>query len=167
MIGLKGAGFAFIALAARETAMMNRVNRTAVRCLSASSLALVCFLTLPQTAFAEERRQPPPPQMERHHEAAPQRHARSREHPQFNADQSGFVRDYYRHNKWEGRPLPHGQRIAVGRRLPRGIERHPLPPELARRFPHRPGYETYIVGDNIVLVAVTTGIVVDMLTHMH
>ncbi len=88
-------------------------------------------------------------------------------HPEFNADQSGFARDYYRSHKWEGRPLPHGARVAVGHRLPKGAYRHPLPPDFQHRFPHRAGYQTYIVGDDIVLIAITTGIVVDILAHVH
>lgn len=90
-----------------------------------------------------------------------------RDHPEFTADQSGYVRDYYRHNKWEGRPLPHGTRIVVGRRLPPGIYKRSLPMAYAYRFPHYRGYETYIVGDHIVLVAIATGLVVDILMHVH
>lgn len=89
------------------------------------------------------------------------------EHPEFNADQSGFARDYYRNHNWEGKPLPHGERVMVGQRIPKHASRHPLPPELAQRFPHRPGYEPYIVGDDIVLIAVATGIVVDVLANVH
>lgn len=132
------------------------------------ALALAAVPVLPAAGFADDRGQP---QSQRHDQPPPaQRHDRRetrRGHPEFSADQSGYVRDYYRHNKWEGRPLPHGTRVVVGRRLPPGIYKRSLPKAYAYRFPHYRGYETYIVGDHIVLVATATGLVVDILVHVH
>ncbi|MGB5949174.1 MAG: hypothetical protein WBG82_07625 [Parvibaculum sp.] len=167
--------------------MTNQATRDFRRRFSA--LTLAATLLLPAAALAEEKpaeRMPSPPpqgqnmpqQGERHMPPPPPQHraeegrkmnrtAMRREHPEFTADQSGFARDYYRRNNWEGRPLPHGQRLGVGHRLPRGVHRHPLPADLAYRFPHGHGYEAYIVGDDIVLVAVATGIIVDILSNVH
>lgn len=152
-----------------------------------SAITLAATLLLPAVALAEEKpvewMPPPPPQGqnmppqgERHMQPPPQHRAEEgrkmhrttmrREHPEFTADQSGFARDYYRMHNWEGRPLPHGQRVRVGHKLPRGAYRHPLPADLAYRFPHGHGYEAYIVGDDIVLVAVATGVVVDILSNV-
>jgi Ni/Co efflux regulator RcnB len=104
------------------------------------------------------------------HQGKPDHHTQNRppaEHPEFNADQSGFARDYYRNHKWEGKPLPHGERIVVGHRLPKGAYKRPLPAEFQHRFQSRPGYQSYVVGDDIVLVAIATGIVVDVLANVH
>ncbi|HEX7776300.1 MAG TPA: hypothetical protein VF449_07210 [Parvibaculum sp.] len=139
---------------------------------SISVVLLTSLVALP-AAGALADNMPPPGHHDQGHDqrtAKPDYHARSRpreERPEFNADQSGFARDYYRNHKWEGRPLPHGERIVVGRRLPKGAYRHPLPPDFQHRFRQRPGYQTYIVGDDIVLIAVATGLVVDILAHVH
>ncbi len=134
----------------------------------ALAVALAGTLALPPAGLAADRGQQ---QGQRHDQPRPaQRHDRGEarhERPEFSADQSGYVRDYYRHNKWEGRRLPHGTRIVVGRRLPPGIYKRSLPKAYAYRFPHYRGYETYVVGDDIVLIAIATGIVVDILVHVH
>jgi Ni/Co efflux regulator RcnB len=146
--------------------MTPRIGRAHTRRIVASAAAFMLALA-PLGALADNM---PPPGHADQGRNQPPRHSQGRPpagHPEFNADQSGFARDYYRSHKWEGRPLPHGARVAVGHRLPKGAYKHPLPPEFAHRFPHRAGYQSYIVGDDIVLIAITTGIVVDILAHVH
>ena len=133
-----------------------RLNRLSVLTLSAALVA-------PGLAAADNRPPPPQQQHSQRHDDRSDRRGR----PEYNADQSGFARDYYRHHQWDGRPLPHGERIVVGRKLPRGAYKRPLPPDLAYRFRHRDGYRSYIVGDDIVLIAIATGIVVDVLVNVH
>jgi Ni/Co efflux regulator RcnB len=101
--------------------------------------------------------------------AAPARHARApqaQERPEFSANESRLTRDYFKQHHWDAKPLPHGRHYAIGKRVPREYW-HPLPPDLRGRFPHREGYEPYIVGDNVVLIAVATGVIVDILTQVH
>lgn len=85
-------------------------------------------------------------------------------HPEFMHDESRYVRDYYRSHKWDA-PRPK-HRVYVGYKLPRDY-RHPLPPELRGRFHPRPGYEYYMVGDDVVLAAIATGLIVDILVNVH
>ncbi|MCE9648533.1 MAG: RcnB family protein [Parvibaculum sp.] len=103
-----------------------------------------------------DHRPPPPPQAQ---------HGQ-KERPEFSHSESRYVRDYYRDHKWDGKPLPHGGHYTVGHRVPSSY-RHPLPPDLRGHFPARPGYEPYIVGDDVVLIAVATGVIVDILSRVH
>lgn len=146
-----------------------------------SALALAAALVLPVAGFAGDRpgdRRPPqhgqgmPPQGQRHDQPPPGRpqggqqmhRAEPRGHPEFNADQSGFARDYYRTHKWDAPRPPH--RLYVGYKLSRKYWR-PLPPEFQHRFRPRPGYGYYMAGDDIVLVLLATGLIVDILVHVH
>lgn len=72
-----------------------------------------------------------------------------------------YIRGYYRQNpyNWDRgvrwRPV-------IGVRVPYGIPCRPVPYGLARGLPYYPGYERYVVGRDIVLVALATGIIVDV-----
>jgi hypothetical protein len=143
---------------------------------NASALVLAFTLALPAAGFADDHRPPPPPRQDMHgsdrghDQGPPQRHGQGsmnrppRGHPEFNADQSGFARDYYRSHKWDAPRPPH--RLYVGYRLSRRYW-HPLPPEFQHRFRARPGYGYYMAGDDIVLVALATGLIVDILVNVH
>ena len=65
------------------------------------------------------------------------------------------------------RPLPPGiaRNLARGKPLPPGIAKRALPPDLLARLPRYPGYDYYLVGSDVVLVAIATGIIVDILTQ--
>ena len=91
---------------------------------------------------------------------------RGADRPEFRADESRQVRDYYKQHKWNAQPLPHGKHYAVGNKVPASY-RHPVPQDLRGHFQARPGYEPYIVGDNVVLIAVATGVIVDILSQVH
>jgi hypothetical protein len=58
-----------------------------------------------------------------------------------------------------GRPLP----VGVGRAIPAGLPRQPLPPELAVLLPYFPGYRYAAVGPDLVLYAAGTEVVASLL----
>lgn len=57
--------------------------------------------------------------------------------------------------------LPPGiaKNLARGKPLPPGIAKKAVPAGMLSSLPHYPGYEWYIAGDDLVLVAATTAIV--------
>lgn len=57
--------------------------------------------------------------------------------------------------------LPPGiaKNVARGKRLPPGIARKALPAGMLNDLPHYPGYEWRAVGDDLVLIALSTAIV--------
>ena len=72
---------------------------------------------------------------------------------------------YYADKPKKARALPPGvaRKYARGRRLPPGIAKQALPPELERRLPVQAGYQYVAVDSDVLLIAVSTGIVVDIL----
>jgi Ni/Co efflux regulator RcnB len=65
-------------------------------------------------------------------------------------------------------PLPPGmrRRLVRGHALPPGMAVRPLPPEMMRRMPApRPGYEWRVAGSDLVLVAVGSAIVADIVVN--
>lgn len=64
-------------------------------------------------------------------------------------------------------PLPPGiaANVQRGKPLPPGIAKK-LDPRLVERLPYYEGYEWRQVGGDIVLVAITTGLVVEILDHL-
>src|SRR5262245_47033426 len=75
------------------------------------------------------------------------------------------IREYYADKPRAVRELPPGvaRNYARGRKLPAGIARRPLPPDLDARLPHQPGYQYIAVDRDVLLIAVSTGIVTDIL----
>ena len=150
-------------------------------------------IVMPTLAFADDHRPPPGPgqgqpqhrdmerrdqdgrqhrDMERRDQNRPQhrdmqrRQSRDRDRPEFRYDESRFARDYYRNpgHRWDAPRPPRG--YGYGYRLPRNYWR-PLPPGLRGHFHPRPGYDYYMVGNDIVLVAIATGIIVDILYNVN
>lgn len=62
-------------------------------------------------------------------------------------------------------PLPPGIRknLSRGKPLPPGIARKGVPPAVLARLPVYPGYGWSVIGSDLVLVALATGIVADVL----
>ncbi|MBU1403869.1 MAG: RcnB family protein [Proteobacteria bacterium] len=62
--------------------------------------------------------------------------------------------------------LPPGIRKNLGRGkpLPPGIAKKAVPTPLLAQLPHHPGYEWQVCGSDLVLVAVATAIIADVLT---
>ena len=75
------------------------------------------------------------------------------------------IRTYYADKPKKARGLPPGQarKYARGKRLPPGIAKQALPPDLERRLQVQPGYQYVAVDSDVLLIAVSTGIVVDIL----
>ncbi|WP_437374620.1 anti-virulence regulator CigR family protein [Inquilinus limosus] len=65
------------------------------------------------------------------------------------------------------RALPPGtaRNLARGKPLPPGIAKRILPPDLLARLPRYDGYEYCMIGSDIVLAAIATGIILDILTN--
>ena len=101
----------------------------------------------------EMHRQPPPRHQHHHHHRPPHR------------DQ--LRRDIHRnsHHLRPAPPLPRHMHLVVGRPLPHGW-RHPVPQRHARHLPQYPGYEWHSAGRDLVLVAVTSGIVYSILDNV-
>lgn len=75
------------------------------------------------------------------------------------------IRAYYADKPKKARGLPPGvaRKYARGKRLPPGIAKQALPPDLERRLPVQAGYQYVAVDSDVLLIAVSTGIVVDIL----
>lgn len=65
-------------------------------------------------------------------------------------------------------PLPPGVRknMMRGKPLPHGIAGHPVPPGMRRHLPHHDGYTWYRTGNDLVLIAATSGIVTDIMINV-
>jgi hypothetical protein len=80
----------------------------------------------------------------------------------------GPIRDTIRSHRGEighGSPLPPGLVIAKGKPMPRGYGKS-LPPGIVKQLPHYKGYEWRRLGTDMVLVAITTGIVYEILHNV-
>jgi Ni/Co efflux regulator RcnB len=75
------------------------------------------------------------------------------------------IRSYYADKPKKAKGLPPGvaRKYARGKRLPPGIAKQVLPPDLERRLPVQPGHQYIVVDSDVLLIAVSTGIVVDIL----
>ena len=75
------------------------------------------------------------------------------------------IRTYYADKPKKARGLPPGQarKYARGKRLPPGIAKQALPPDLERRLTVPPGHQYIAVDSDVLLIAISTGIVVDIL----
>lgn len=109
---------------------------------------------------------------------------RSRErrvvHPRFSTHQRDFVHNYYRHEMQRGRcppglarkgsscyPPGHAKRWRIGHRLPRDVIFYNLPHRIAADLGPPPrGYRYVRVSNDILLIAIGTGLVVDALQDL-
>ena len=75
------------------------------------------------------------------------------------------IRSYYADKPKKAKGLPPGvaRKYARGKRLPPGIAKQALPPDLERRLPVQPGHQYIVVDSDVLLIAVATGIVVDVM----
>jgi hypothetical protein len=72
------------------------------------------------------------------------------------------------HPSYRGSPLPPGiaKNYARGKPLPPGIAKKLVPPDVIVLLPVRPGHTYYIVDDDIVLIAIATGLVIDIIADV-
>ena len=95
----------------------------------------------------------------------------------FSKDEVAIIHDYYaqhhddvgkgQQKKQKSKPLPAGiaKNLTRGKSLPPGIAKQQLPNELIQRLPPvRAGYERVIVDGRLLLVAVATQVIVDVLS---
>ncbi|MCX9156365.1 anti-virulence regulator CigR family protein [Niveibacterium sp. 24ML] len=66
------------------------------------------------------------------------------------------------------KPLPPGIRknLARGKPLPPGIAKKMAPPNMISQLPRHPGYEWQVCGTDLVLIAIGTAIVADVLSDV-
>jgi hypothetical protein len=85
----------------------------------------------------------------------------------FTEIEKRLIREYYagRTNAAAADSLPPGmrKRLARGKGLPPGIAKKYLPSDLEGRLPARTGIERRVIGSDVVLVAVATNIVLDII----
>ncbi len=97
----------------------------------------------------------------------------------FSKDEIAIIHNYYaqsggdagkgRQHQKAGKPLPPGiaRNLARGKPLPPGIAKQRLPDDLVRRLPPvAAGYERVIVDGRLLLVAVATQMIADVLTDV-
>ena len=95
----------------------------------------------------------------------------------FSKDEIAIIHDYYaqhhddagkgQQKKQKSKPLPPGiaKNLTRGKSLPPGIAKQQLPNDLIQRLPPvRAGYERVIVDGRLLLVAVATQVIVDVLS---
>ncbi|MEQ8328607.1 MAG: anti-virulence regulator CigR family protein [Parvibaculum sp.] len=84
----------------------------------------------------------------------------------FAPDEVRIIRDYFSTTPAEVKPLPPGiaKNLARGKPLPPGIAKRYLPRDLSSRLPVRADCERLIAGDDVLLVSLATGVIVDILT---
>lgn len=87
--------------------------------------------------------------------------------PQFGAKDSRYVRDYFHDHKVDRQPLPKGVSLHVGHRPPPSVHYRDVPPPLLAKLPPHPGHKYYLAGDDLVLVVIATGVIVDILSGVH
>jgi Ni/Co efflux regulator RcnB len=75
------------------------------------------------------------------------------------------IREYYADKPKTAHTLRLGaaRNYARGRKLPPGVAKRSLPPDLERRLPVQPGYQYVAVENDVLLIVVSTGIVADIL----
>lgn len=107
---------------------------------------------------------------ERHHSKG---RGHDGDHASFYRDGAGIsvgeARRFAREENLRGyKPLPPGIRrnLMRGHPLPPGIEMRPVPAPMLRHLPPlRPGYEWRVAGSDLVLVAVSSAIIADILVN--
>lgn len=161
------------------------IPSTVAGIVRAFSLALALAVAgVSGTAFAA------PPQDNRPHEQAPQKQnpgpatqvpakappkqnpgptarAPAQAAPEFRANDSRYVRDYFHDHKIDRQPLPKGVLLRVGHRPPPSVHYRDVPPPLLAQLPAHAGHKYYLAGDDLVLVVIATGVIVDILTGVH
>ena len=84
----------------------------------------------------------------------------------FGSRETDIIRNYFGAHPVETKPLPPGiaKNLRRGKPLPPGIAKRYLPTGLQAQLPNRDGYERLIVGNDVLLVAAATGVIVDVLS---
>lgn len=85
----------------------------------------------------------------------------------FSKQDKSIINNFLKTNSFPAIGLPPGiaMNLARGKPLPPGIAKRFLPTSLLNQLPAYPGYEYLAVGNDIVLVNSTTGIIADILAN--
>lgn len=156
--------------------------KTVSRCSRTALVALLAGALMAGPALADPQPDDGPDMMHPdgydHGDHDAGHHDRGRGH---NEDRRAFYRDgvgisvgeaqrFARKENLRGyRPLPPGIRrnLRRGHPLPPGIEMRPVPAPMLRHLPPpRPGYEWRVAGSDLVLVAVSSAIIADVLVNV-
>jgi hypothetical protein len=133
------------------------------------SLLLAAALTVPTPAFAGNKGK-------KAHNGPPQQiHMSQATVALITVTERTIIYDYV--NQYRGaliatpgtvKPLPPGiaKKVARGGSLPPGIAKRYLPQDLLVQLPPRPGYQWVVVDNDVVLIAVATGLIVDILADI-
>lgn len=83
----------------------------------------------------------------------------------FSVEAQVIIRSYFQKNPLTPDALPPGIRkqLAKGKPLPPGIAKKALPAPLTKRLPPVSGYQSFLVGPDVLLVEVASGVVVDIM----
>ena len=119
----------------------------------------------PQQQKSQPQKQQPQNQHQQKQKAQTQEKRQAR--PEFRAQDSREVRNYFQHHQVKRHALPKGVHLRVGYKRPVNVRYQAVPAPLLKKLPNRPGYHYYMAGDDVILVAITTGIIVDILTSVH
>lgn len=86
----------------------------------------------------------------------------------FTSVERSLILDYYARHRVQPERLPPGiaKNLARGKPLPPGIAKRFLPGDLQTSLPPRHTHERIVVGSDVLLVAVATGIVVDIIRNV-
>jgi Nickel/cobalt transporter regulator len=135
----------------------------------ALSLLLAAALTVPTSAFAGNKGQ------KAHHAPNVQTHSSEAVVALITVTERTIISDYVKQYRdtlvlapGNAKPLPPGiaKKVAWGGTLPPGIAKRYLPQDLLVQLPPRPGYQWVVVDNDVVLIAVATGLIVDILADI-
>jgi hypothetical protein len=86
----------------------------------------------------------------------------------FGAGAERDIRSYFQSNPMTTQSLPPGiaKNLARGKPLPPGIAKRMPPANLVTRLPSYPGHEVIVVDDDVLLVAIATQVIVDILSDV-
>lgn len=87
--------------------------------------------------------------------------------PNFSNNDRDIIINYFNTNPFSTSSLPPGiaMNVARGKPLPPGIDKRNLPNNLLNLLPNRPGFDYFVVGNDVVLVDSTTKVVADIIEN--
>lgn len=104
-------------------------------------------------------------QQQRKHHQSPHRQQHHQHRYPPHRDQLRREAHRHSHHLRRGPALPKHMHLVVGRPLPHGWS-HRIPSSHAKHLPHYAGYEWHSAGRDLVLVAVTSGVVYSILDNI-
>ena len=78
----------------------------------------------------------------------------------------GFIRENHYNSGYESLPPGIRKNLARGKPIPPGLQSRVVPGPLLQQLPYRAGYEWRVYGTDLVLVALATGVVEEVLDEI-